>query len=199
MMLSYSFRTKTTSGFVKGTSSAKIEALLAQLAKCASTVSHPLLLPILALNREFSTEHDQRQREARNNIRQLEKALILRYNLSNPTPGHPGAAAAGERSPETDPQCEVLWKRPRAWQNAVRRLTEAMKSFWDTLESHNQGEVVPEELRELHHTLLSRLDFIATKLECLENYSAVTWERMNIQREVVSRIYQVTYITTTYY
>ncbi|KAI0595451.1 hypothetical protein F4775DRAFT_585507 [Biscogniauxia sp. FL1348] len=196
MMLSHSFRTRVTSGYVKGTASAEVGDLLRQLSACARPAAHPLALPILVLSLSFSPRNDLAQRRARERLRQIERGLSRRYTVD---------AAAGYEEPEpdevkvdvasrrlTDCQCEVLQKRPQAWRNVVVRAGAAMARFWEVVErgggrgrGRGEGE---EALRALHSELLSRLDFLMVKLEGLENYTHVSLERLNMQREVMHSI-----------
>ncbi|KAI1341422.1 hypothetical protein F5Y15DRAFT_431189 [Xylariaceae sp. FL0016] len=183
MMLSYSFETRITSGYVKGTKSARIEKLLQQLTVCSRPVTHPMILPVLVLCRELSPQHDQLQREYREQVRQLESALSQRYDIK----------PADNYAPETDEdidgvgrkltqtQCNVLQKRPQAWQNVVSRATKAVEQFWD----HLPGKDKSPDLERLQETLLGRLEFFAVKLEGLESYTHVSIERLNMQREVM--------------
>jgi hypothetical protein len=192
MMLSHSFKTNITSGYVKGTSSAGIELLMKRLRACAVPMSHPLLLPVLMLIQELSTKNDVRQRNARDQLRRLENALTGRYNPAvvgaAPAPGY-GISSVGDeltldaiKHDLVECRSQVLWKRPQAWQNAINRLARASDSYWDQL---------PDEFRELpgagrlHRTLTSRLDFMTAKLEGLEHYAHVSLERLDIQREEV--------------
>lgn len=190
MTLSYSFSTKVTSGFVKGTASAKIDTVLECLKTNAGAESHPLLLPMIILGQEISSENDQKQRAIRDKLRGLESAISLRYQTDIAV-GSPRVSSPGEdEGLELDVvdcklanlQCEVLWKRPQAWQNAVGRIAKATDSFWDNLPPEDKTP----ELKKLHESLLIRLEYITTKLEGLEHYVHVTLERLSIQREVVS-------------
>lgn len=186
LVLSYSFRSNITSGYVKGTKKANIESVMTQLRACATPVSHPLLLPIIMLTREISAENDVRQRLARDRIRGLENALDGRYS---------GPAAAGYTPTEdltldsikkiiVECRSEILWKRPQAWQNAVRRTQEASNHFWENL---SEDWKTPE-MRKVHQSLMSRLDFMTTKLEGLESYAHISLERLDFLREEVNRL-----------
>lgn len=196
MILSHSLVTNITSGYVKGTSSAEIETLMEQLRACAVPTSHPLLLPVLVLSRELSAKNDVTQRNARDQLRRLESALTGRYNPTAvgavPAPGYAVTGGAdGELTLDAikhdliECRSRVLWKRPRAWQNAIDRLVLAAGFFW----CH-----VPDEFRtqpgasRLHYTLVSRLDFMKAKLEGLEHYADVSLARLDIQAEEVRGI-----------
>lgn len=158
--------------------------ILKTLKGCGNPVSHPLLLPVIVLCNELSEKNDEKQREQRRVLRELENRLTQRYRME---------AAAGY-GPETDPElddisrqmaecyCVVLQKRPQAWQNVVKRATGALRSYWDQLPLVDRSP----DLQDLHETLESRLDFLSAKLEGHENYAHVSLARLNVHREVVS-------------
>jgi len=189
MALSYSFRTRITSGYIRGTSSAGIEAMMESLAACAQPVCHPLLLPVLMLGADLSPKTENNQRQIRDTLRSLESAVGGgRYNMA-PAEGY---------GPETDIkldeinreladlQCRAMWKRPQAWQGAVKRLNDATRRFWEKLPEEDRK--IPG-LENLQAIIQARLDFSAVRLDGLESYIQVSLERLNIQREVVSRIF----------
>lgn len=82
----------------------------------------------------------------------------------------------------TDCQCQVLQKRPQAWKNAVTRMRKAATCFWKGLAEEEKTL----DMKKLHHVIMDRLDFFSVKLEGLENYTHVSLERLNLQRQVVS-------------
>jgi len=190
MALTYSFRTRITSGYIRGTSNAGIgNVIINQLESIIqkSNTSHPFLLPLLMLSSEVSGKNERRQREVRDRLRDLEGAVGsggIRYTIK-PADGY---------GPDTDIkldeinrelaelQCKVMWKRPQAWQKVVTRMNAAVKCFWEMTSQEDKGR----DLESLHKIVLARLDFTATRLEGLESYTQVSLERLNIQREVVS-------------
>lgn len=193
-MLSYSFETRITSGYVKamedhgfketpkGTYGFK--EIMDTLKGCGHPVSHPLLLPVIVLCNELSAKNDETQRIQRRRLREIEKSLTGRYQMK------PAAGYTPETDPELDDisrkladcQCMVLQKRPQAWQNVIKGARSALQCYWD--------ELSPVEkvagLQDLHETLESRLDFLSVKLEGHEHYAHVSLERLNVHREVVS-------------
>lgn len=183
-MLSYSFKTRITSGYCKAMETYGFKKILENLKACGNPVSHPLLLPVLVLCSELSAKNDETQREQRRLLRTLENRLTQRYQME------PAAGYSPETDPELDDisrqlancQCMVLQKRPQAWQNVVERIRSALDFYW----VHLPHEQKSPELQDLHETLESRLDFLSVKLEGLENYAHVTLERLNVHREVVS-------------
>ncbi|ORY71048.1 uncharacterized protein BCR38DRAFT_415789 [Pseudomassariella vexata] len=186
MILSYSFNTRITSGYLKGTDSVEIETILRRLKACAQPTSHALLLPILVLGHEMSAKNDNTQRKIREQIRRLEDVLSGRYKVE---------AAAGYASDQdltldainhdmVESHSQAMWKRPQAWQNVVTRLSKATDYYWEQLP---EEEKTPE-LEGLHKVLLSRLDFVTAKLEGLKHYADVSLERLKLQREVMHGI-----------
>jgi hypothetical protein len=145
---------------------------------------------VLFLINEISATNEKGQRAARKEIRKLESALGQRYEGVNAAIGYGPEMEIDLDSLSkrlTNCQCTVLQKRPKSWRNAVDRVEKAMHAFWNTLEGHSQYEKPGYELRALHRCLLSRLDFLAVRLEGIESYAYVSLERLKNQREVVSR------------
>lgn len=186
MLLTYSFHTCVTSGYVKAMEAMEpmnFKDILNDLVLCGRPVSHPMLLPILTLCHELSSSNDKKQREKRSELRKLDAALIARYSMP------PAAHYGPEIDPELDNisktiaicQSEVLQKRPQAWQNVVDNVRNATFYFWDHLPAEDKSP----ELRELHDALVNRLEFLTVKLQGLENYAHVTLERLGSLREVV--------------
>lgn len=185
MTLSYSFKTRIISGYVKGTEQANIGDLIYRVQQCANWAGHPLLLPVLVLCREFSLDNDRKQRDSRQKVRKLEEVLLNRYRDSPGTTNVHDKELALENiiSQLHDHQCEVLWKRPQTWQTVVGRVMRANKTFWDGLIAEQQQDVVIEKV---HQAMSSRLNFLEVKLAGLEGHVQVTLERMNLLRELVS-------------
>ncbi|EFX00464.1 hypothetical protein CMQ_7466 [Grosmannia clavigera kw1407] len=187
MALSYSFDSKITSGFAKGTESAELAAVLGQMSACASPTAHPLLLPVLMLCNEISTSNDLRQRDLRHELREVETGISNRY----PTKEQPGPEQKANQinldtlhSRLTECHCNILWKNPKAWKGVATELRKAAKLFWNT---------IPVEQKDLgfaalHKELLNRLDFVSTKLDGLDCYKDVSIQRLDLQRDVMSSI-----------
>lgn len=186
-MLSYSFNTKITSGYVKAMETYGFKKIIDNLKGCGTPASHPLMLPVLVLCSELSANNDEIQREQRRLLRTLENRLTQRYQME------PAAGYNPETDPELDDisrqlancQCMVLQKRPQAWQNVVRRVRSALQYYWERLPDEEKSF----GLQGLHKILESRLDFLSVKLEGIENYAHVTLERLNVHREVVRIIF----------
>lgn len=195
MMLSHNFRTRVTSGYLRGNKSDEksdeIEDVLRLLEGCSSAASHPLLLPTLFLTIQLSTENDNGQREIRASLRRLEMALVQRY-MKPVMLGHIAKETDEEllkKGPQLDTingelaklHCTAMWKRPQAWQNVVRRMVEASEQFWKAAED----DIKTPELTKLHREICSTLQLLTVKLEGLESYTYVSLERLNLQRQVV--------------
>ncbi|KAK4167923.1 hypothetical protein QBC43DRAFT_297175 [Cladorrhinum sp. PSN259] len=190
MMLSYSFKTRITSGFVKATEESSLDRdILPDLKDCCRPIAHPLFLPFLMVYKALSSENDKKQRDLREKIRKLEFALSARYHDKVDR----AQTYAAERDLELDAinkeltacHCQVMQKRPQAWQNVVKRLQEAAKAFWESLSDDVRD--MPG-FQELHQCIVSRLEFIQIKLESLESYTHVSLERLCLQREVMHGI-----------
>ncbi|OIW24940.1 hypothetical protein CONLIGDRAFT_690602 [Coniochaeta ligniaria NRRL 30616] len=202
MMLSYNFRTRITSGYLRGNKSDEksdekpdeIDDVLKLLQGCSSTASHPLLLPTLFLTTQLSTENDNGQREIRGRLRRLEKALVQRYmkpvmlgqtiNETDEELLRKGPQLDTINGELADLHCTAMWKRPQAWQNVVRRIVEASEQFWSTAGE----EAKTPELTKLHREICSTLQLFTVKLEGLESYTHVSLERLSLQRQVMDSI-----------
>lgn len=187
LMLSHSFRTSITTGYVKGTPSSDINQSIAHLKSCAAQVGHPMLLPIIILSHDLSSKNDQKQRDARDWLRRLEHAVSMRNEIKEDE-GYVKDGVMDMDSINRDlVEChsQVLWKRPQAYQEIVAEIQMAMHKFWRGV-SADQRE---GDLDKLHRSMLSRLDFYFNKLRGIENYAFTTLERLKIQREAVSLSY----------
>ncbi|KAH8673639.1 hypothetical protein BX600DRAFT_211125 [Xylariales sp. PMI_506] len=184
IMLSHSFNTSITNGFVKGTSSSDINEAIMHLRACNMQVAHPLLLPIIILSHDLSSKTDQKQRDARDWLRRLENAVTMRNDIDD-----------RDRYLEFDldvinrdlVEChsQVLWKRPQAYQEIIKEIKSAMDKFW---QGAREDRKMFEEIKALHNSMDSRLEFYRIKLLGVENYAHTTLERLNIQRQALYNI-----------
>ncbi|TRX91771.1 hypothetical protein FHL15_007324 [Xylaria flabelliformis] len=182
IMLSYSFNTAITTGFVKGTASSDINEALTHLMSCHNEVGHPMLLPIIILSHDL-LKTDIRQRDARDWLRRLENAITMRREID-------------EKEEYTDfdvdtinrdlVEChsQVLWKRPQAYQEIVKEMKAAMDKFKNgvRLEKNTQ------KMKALQSSMGSRLEFYRVKLTGQEHYIHTTLERLHIQRQALYNI-----------
>lgn len=182
-VLSYSYRTGITTGFVKGTSSSDIEDSLKQLIACRAEVGHPLLLPVIILSCDLSSKGDIRQRDARDWLRRLENVITLRNEIDEKEV-YLDFDVDGINRDLVECHSRVLWKRPQAYQEIVKEFKEAMQKFveYGPVEGH------PKALRALHNRMLARLDFYRVKLTGMEHYIHTTLERLHIQRQAVGHL-----------
>ncbi|CAN8095523.1 unnamed protein product [Discula destructiva] len=186
LMLSYSPETNITSGYVRAMETFKFQEILVDLQACGKLASHPLLLPVLVLCHELSSVNDEEQREQRKKLRKLENALSQRYEITPAAHYGPETDVELDRVSRdlADCQCKVLQKRPQAWQNIIKATHAALEYYWQSLPDNKRTPAI----HELHQTLASRLDFLSIKLKGIENYAHVTFERLNIHREVLHNI-----------
>lgn len=180
VVLSYSYKTGITTGFVKGTESSDITKLLQQLTSCSAEVGHPLLLPIIILSHDLSSKNDKRQREARDWLRRLENAITLRNEIDEKEV-YSDFDVDGINRDLVECHSRVLWKRPQAYQEIVKEVKEAMTKFRTELSDERK-----EALASLDSSMVSRLEFYRVKLTGMEHYIHTTLERLHIQRQAVS-------------
>ncbi|OTB06048.1 hypothetical protein M426DRAFT_319415 [Hypoxylon sp. CI-4A] len=183
IMLSYSYRTGITSGFVKGTESSDIINSLKHLIACRSEVGHPLLLPIIILSHDLSSKGDRRQRDARDWLRRLENAITMRNEI-NESEVYADFDVDGINRDLVECHSQVLWKRPQAYQEIVKEIKEAADGFYQFV----PGDKNTRNLQALHDSMLSRLDFYRVKLIGMEHYIHTTLERLHIQRQALYNI-----------
>ncbi|KAI6091125.1 hypothetical protein F4821DRAFT_255409 [Hypoxylon rubiginosum] len=182
IMLSYSYKTGITTGFVKGTESSDITKLLQQLTSCSAEVGHPLLLPIIILSHDLSSKNDKRQREARDWLRRLENAITLRNEIDEKEV-YSDFDVDGINRDLVECHSRVLWKRPQAYQEIVKEVKEAMTKFRTELSDERK-----EALASLDSSMVSRLEFYRVKLTGMEHYIHTTLERLHIQRQALYNI-----------
>ncbi|KAK2036197.1 hypothetical protein LZ31DRAFT_561312 [Colletotrichum somersetense] len=184
IMLSHCFSTGITSGFVKGTPSSYIVDAIRHLMFCAGQVGHPMLLPIIILSHDLSSQNDQKQRDARDWLRKLEHAVSMRNEIEDEEgyvskDGYLEVDAISRDLVECHSQ--VLWKRPQAYLEIVKEISAALKKFKDKV----PAEHLPTDLDKLHRSMIARLEFYRLKLKGIENYQATTLERLHIQRSAL--------------
>ncbi|KXX79476.1 Magnesium transport protein CorA [Madurella mycetomatis] len=185
VMLSHSFRTGVTTGFVKGTKSSDMEESIQHLKECAGQVRHPMVLPLIILSHELSAKNDQKQRDAREWLRKLEHAVSLRNEvLEEESPYVMESMVDLDQINRDLVEChsQVLWKRPQAYMEIVMSMTTAMERFWSMARDNPIYGGKGGDVGKLHRSMLGRLEFYQAKLKGIENYSHVTLERLNIQR-----------------
>jgi hypothetical protein len=183
IMLSHSFNTAITTGFVKGTETSDISEAISHLGSCRNEVCHPMLLPIIILSHDLSPKVDIRQRDARDWLRRLENAITMRQEID-------------EKEEYTDfdvdwinrdlVEChsQVLWKRPQAYQEVIKEMKLGMEKF-------KSGVLITKNtkaLKALHSSMGSRLEFYRMKLTGQEHYIHTTLERLHIQRQALYNI-----------
>ncbi|KAG8666225.1 hypothetical protein FPOAC2_11326 [Fusarium poae] len=198
MLLSHSFKTSITTGFIKGTPSSEIEKSLDHLKACADQVGHPILLPLIILTYDLSPENDEKQRKARHWLRRLENAVSLRNEVEEQEQYFQNGFIDIDGLSRDLVECHgnVMWKRPQAYEALVKEMEKAMETFrfvWITLcpDAEKQSEAERKhrkEIEKLHRSMVSRLDFYKVKLKGLENYIHITLERLKVQREALYNI-----------
>lgn len=197
MLLSHSFRTRITTGYLKGTPSSDIVRALEHLKACVASgeIAHPLLLPTIILSYDLSPDNDKKQREARDWLRRLENAVSLRNEVEETEQYFQDGLLEIDGLSRDLVECHghVMWKSPKAFLALTREMEKGMEMFWSNrirFEAEKQDEVVQKQEKmvdQLHKSMLSRMDFYKCKLHGLESYIHTTLERLKVQREAVSR------------
>lgn len=206
MMLSHSFRTNITTGFVKGTPSSDVVAALTHLKACTDQVGHPMLLPVIILSYDLSPANDQKQRDARDWLRRLENAVSLRNEIEDHEQYFQDGVLEVDGLNRDLVECHghVLWKRPQAYTSLVGEMEAAMERFRKR-SAILRAEKIPNgfldkgseepamkrynaDLIKLHNSMMARMDFYKVKLKGLENYITTTLQRLKVQREALYNI-----------
>ncbi|KAK7417907.1 hypothetical protein QQZ08_011447 [Neonectria magnoliae] len=198
MMLSYSFNTHITTGFVKGTPSSDIERALLHIKSCAAQIGHPMLLPVIILSYDLSPANDQKQRDARDWLRRLENAVSLRNEVEEHEQYFQDGLMEVDGLNRDLVECHghVMWKRPQAYLALAKEMEKAMGSLKLMWEDNDSVDVIVDpaershrkEINKLHRSMFSRIDFYKVKLTGLENYIHTTLERLKVQREALYNI-----------
>ena len=207
LMLSHSFATGVTTGYVKGTDSSDMTESVQHLKACAAHVAHPFLLPLIILSHDLSPKTDQKQRDAREWLRKLEHAVSMRNEIVEAEGYVKDANMDLDQVNRDLVEChsQVLWKRPQAYQDIIKEMEKGMDRFLKKLpaerkalhsgEGEDDGEGGVDlyrfkELNSVHQSMLSRLEFYRNKLKGIEHYVHTTLERLAIQRSAVSQPYK---------
>ncbi|KAK3898062.1 hypothetical protein C8A05DRAFT_38361 [Staphylotrichum tortipilum] len=191
LVLSHSFRTNITMGFAKGTPSSDMVQHIRDLHACAHQIRHPLLLPLLILSRDLSSDTDQKQRETREWLRSLEHAISMRSMMTDEESKYVRESIVDVDEINRDlVECyaRVLWKRPPAYLEVIKAIESAMARFWGRAAGNPAYGGAGGEVDKLHHSFLARLEFYATRLKGMENYAQVTIDRLTNQRSALINI-----------
>ncbi|KAI0200771.1 hypothetical protein F4808DRAFT_427853 [Astrocystis sublimbata] len=183
IMLSYSFNTGITTGFVKGTQSSDINEALKHLMTCSGEVGHPMLLPMIILSHDLSAKVDIRQREARDWLRRLENAITLRKEIDEKEE-YTDFDVDGINRDLVECHSQVLWKRPQAYQEIIKEMKEGMIKFKACVHEEKNTK----KMKASHSSMGSRLEFYRVKLTGQEHYIHTTLERLHIQRQALYNI-----------
>lgn len=185
-MLSHDINNGITTGFFKGTESSDLIACLTHLKSCVDQIGHPMLLPMIILSHDMSSKTDIKQREAREWLRKLEHAVSMRTEITEDESyvskdGIVDFDLINRHLVECHSQ--VLWKRPKAYMEICTSFEIAMEAFEGRLPPHR----FDDNMRKLSASMKSRVDFYVKKLQGIDSYAHTTLQRLEIQRNAVSR------------
>ncbi len=150
MMLSYSFKTGITSGYIKGTPSSDVVTALSHLQSCASQIGHPLLLSTILLAYDLSPANDQKQRDARDWVRRLENAVSLRDEIQESEMYFQDGLLEIDGLSRDLVECHghVMWKRPQAYMALCDEMIKAMdttQNLWSRIFTEQQQQQQKEK------------------------------------------------------
>ncbi|CAK7268623.1 hypothetical protein SEPCBS57363_003187 [Sporothrix epigloea] len=197
LMLSYNFRSAMVTGYAKGTKSSQLDEILEHhLRACAAHVTHPLILPTILLGHGLDSSMDDKQREARQELRCLEHAITDRNEIdvaerySNFNLDEINRALVECHS-------QVLWKRPQAYMDTLDEMQRAMDKFQSArerlmrnglLNANHTDPAAELILDKVHRSMTSRHDFFRQKLKGIRHYAHTTVARLDIQRGALYNI-----------
>lgn len=184
-MLSHSVETGVTTGYCKDTPSSDVVDCIKHLKACVQQINHPLLLPIIIFSHDVSFKTDIKQRDARDWLRRLEHAVSMRTEIEEKE-GYVSREGVVDldaiNRDLVECHSQVLWKRPKAYLQILASIEKSMDIFYTRLS--DERKLLP--MRQLHSSMLARLDFYRTKLQGIDSYAHVTLARLDIQRSAVS-------------
>lgn len=199
MMLSHSFKTSITTGYIKGTPSSEVVRALEHLKACAPQVAHPMVLSTILLSHDLSPANDAKQRDARDWLRHLENAVSLRDEVEENAKYFRDGMLEIDGLSRDLVECHgnVMWKRPQAYYALCLEMDKALDHFkriWGFANEEGMSSSEKAERKmvgQVHESMSSRIDFYKAKLKGLENYIHTTLERLKVQREAVSTPYSL--------
>jgi hypothetical protein len=184
LSLSHDMKRGITTGFAKGTPSSDIVECMRHLKECALQIGHPMLLPTIIFSHDMSAKTDIKQREARDWLRKLEHAVSMRTEIDDKDSyvdkdGLVDFDLINRHLVECHSQ--VLWKRPTAYLQILDIFHKTMAKFMDALPEERNTT----DMRKLHASMLSRMEFYKSKLQGIDSYAFTTLQRLDIQRSAV--------------
>lgn len=143
-----------------------------------------MLLPTIIFSHDMSSKTDIKQREARDWLRKLEHAVSMRTEIADnesyvDKEGLVDFDLINRHLVECHSQ--VLWKRPKAYLQLLDGFEKIMKEFIANLPAERNTA----DLRKLHASMLSRMEFYRRKLQGIDSYAYTTLQRLDIQRSAV--------------
>lgn len=181
LLLHHDLDKKITTGYYKGTETTNPSVIVDALKSCVEDIHHPLLLCLLiiqsTLDGSIGYNAEQRHRDARDWLRRLEHAIIAKED----EPGYERSEYVGYL--DTDilsldlGKCHAmtLWTAPKVY---ARNLDE-----FETLLERIRSWLVDDAT---HLRFSSRIKFLKSRLENMDDYAEATRSRLEIQRKAVS-------------
>ncbi|KAK1465681.1 hypothetical protein CMEL01_11673 [Colletotrichum melonis] len=153
LILSYSFKRRETTGFVKWTPTADIVECLSNLRDCVLDICHPLLIPSIIMSDLVATSDEVKQREARTSIRQLEKAISVNDDTTGFYYSKDGTIDLRTVASDlTEHHRRILHRPPKLYSQVIDALEAATDCFWAHIDPTDKTKA----LDRLHATLKDR-------------------------------------------
>jgi hypothetical protein len=147
-----------------------------------------MFLPVIIFSHLIFHNVNLKQREARAQLREIERVVRQAHQTTPPSKGNLYLTEDGLVDFDAInlgiSQCHAtaLEKRPKTYLQIAQNFKQV---------THNFHEKLPEErnhssMRVCQQKLLSRINFLETKLESIEGYAYTTLQRLDVQRSSVS-------------
>ncbi|KAF3073740.1 hypothetical protein CFAM422_004489 [Trichoderma lentiforme] len=181
LILSHEPSTGITTGFYKGTPSSSMSESIQQLKACSSEIGHAMLLPLIIFSRESSSASDIRQRDVRQWLQRLERAISTRDGAEVEAYDEYAIDLDAVNRDLVECQAQVLWKRPASYIAIIDSLEEVSQLFIQTLPESRKTPVV----EKFQMRMIARLDLYKKRWAGIQMYADTSMQRLEIQRSAL--------------
>ncbi|KAI1863420.1 uncharacterized protein JN550_009531 [Neoarthrinium moseri] len=183
LVLSYSFRDKITTAFLKGTPCSNVSESLKLVKDSPSQICHPLLLPMTLAALYLNGSLEQRTLDGRQSLRQVEDALTFSRTPMEDSPYNDlDLNIIGRDLVEIN--SAMLRSDPEAWMGIIGDAQKALSLFFEYLPECARSP----EITKAHHKFSSRLSLYNNRLQGMKGYVRNTQRRLEIQKFALSNL-----------
>ncbi|TEY80403.1 hypothetical protein BOTCAL_0038g00010 [Botryotinia calthae] len=185
LVLSHSLKTGITNAFFKGTPRADVNRCIKCLCEYVGEIDHPLFLPALVFSCDIDFGEDERHRENREHVRNLEKQVVEASHLY----AHLDFTKRDKvnlsqiNSNLVDCHKNVLWKRPEGYTTIVQKMEKTLSDF-KTLWPDKRKE----RLRKIQTMMEGRLELLQSRLQGISTHREVTISRLKLMGDVLENL-----------